>query len=119
MPKSKPTQKAVQMEMFPSDKSQRALSSYEAAKKNFETQWIIQNKLYSKIAKKLSSEEQTIAELKQLTDAQRNSATTMKLLIDSLQSTEEKAQDAIAANDYEGIDLDGMNDDDLREFFGW
>lgn len=119
MPKPKPTQKAIQMEIFPSEKSQRALTSLEAAKKNFETQWVIQNKLYAKIARKLSSEDQTIAELKQLTDAQRNSATTMKLLIDSLQSTEEKAQDAIIANDYEGIDLSSMNDDELKEFFGW
>jgi hypothetical protein len=119
MPKQKPTQKAVQMEMFPSDKSRQALSSYEAAKINFQTQWSIQIKVYRKILEQLASGGQTISELKQLTDAQRNAATTMKMLIESLQSTESMANESILANDYAGAELADMDDDELRDFFGW
>lgn len=113
MAKQKPKSDAVQMELFPSDKSKQALSSYEAAKINFQTQWSIQIKIYRKIIEQLAIGSQTVSELKQLTDAQRNAATTMKMLIESLQATEVMVDEAIAANNTFDADYENMTEEEI------
>jgi hypothetical protein len=113
MAKQKPRSDAIQMELFPSKESERAIDWRQSIVDHSNTQNKLWNGVYRQMARKLAGD-LTSAETKQMGDNLRNAATWLKQITESLVLAEQHEQSALMANQ-SNLDISSLSDEELDD----
>lgn len=111
MAKQKPRADIIQMELFPSKESERAIDWRQSIVDHANTQHKLWNGVYRQMAKKLATD-LTPSETKQMGDNLRNAATWLKQITESRILAEQHEQSALMANQ-SNLDISSISDDEL------
>lgn len=117
MPKQKPNQEAIQMELFPSEKSERVINHRDLVINHIKFQDKIQMGLYGLTMKQMKGEScpLSVTEIKQLSDVIRNAGTWAKQSAEVMAIINSEAEKVLMANEWDDTDWDNLSDAELDE----
>lgn len=121
MAKKATTDQNIQMELIPSEKSERAFDWRVMVMDHAVAQDKLYKGLYRLLGNKVKSAlegniDLSIAEIKQGLDGLRNAGSWTKQISEALQISEEALNNALIANSGNIIDVNAMTDEDLEKW---
>ena len=110
---------AIQLELLPTAKSERAVSNYIVFQEHFKRQELGYKTLYKLVEIKLSKvikgeDDLTPSEMKQLAEIYRGAGNWLKLSSETMTQLESAYQEAVIANQGK-IELEGLSPDEVEE----